>query len=442
MFKLKYNALSLVQIAFGLFNSILLLKVFGVSTQTDAYFIGDIIMGGAFMVQVMAIEQFMYFYNDLKARDGAGAHGLYSYALFLTLAIGASALVLLNVVSGPVIALFAYKLDPLRLETLKRLFPVFSLLAVFYPVHTLNVRLLNGEARFAYPYALGIIPSLFSACAMLYVYFTGGGDILWVLSASVCGMAAAALLGLAAVRSCGVPLRLTFSHPLGGEFVRNSFKVKLGHNINNVLAPLITNNILSSLPPGAVSYFGYAWKIVTVTGNLTTGPSAKMYASAVSAAWPRGEIGKIRALRFEFLRLIIPFFTVSVLAAYAVLPHALRAVSSAGLAPNDISAIGAMFLALSAWYLIGLVESAYMQVCIASRRSRIFAVNNSVFVALYFAAAFSVREHFGIYAIPFGLLIAQAVSLALYRRSAEAALAGRVNARGKTSLGGELWNEE
>lgn len=442
MFKLKYNALSLVQIAFGFLNSILLLKVFGVSTQTDAYFIGDIIMGGSFMVQVMAIEQFMYFYNDLKARDRAGAHGLYAYALFLTLAIGACALVLLNVLSGPVIALFAYKLDPLRLETLKRLFPVFSLLAVFYPLHTLNVRLLNGEARFAYPYALGIIPSLFTAGAMLYVYFTGGSDILWVLAASVCGMAAAALLGLAAVRACGVPLRLSFSHHLGREFVRNSFKVKFGHNINNVLAPLITNNILSSLTPGAVSYFGYAWKIVTVTGNLATGPSAKMFASAVSAAWPLGDTGRIKALGLEFLRLIIPLFTVSVLAAYAVLPHALKAVSSAGLEPNDISAIGAMFLALSAWYLVGLIESSYMQVCIASRRSRIFAINNSVFVALYFGAAFSARERFGIYAIPLGLIVAQLVSLALYRRSAAAALSARAVAPGKAPLGGSLWNAE
>lgn len=425
MFKLKYNALSLLQIFFGLFNSILLLKVFGVSNQTDAYFMGDIIMGGAFMVQIMAIEQFMYFYNDLKARDRTSAHALYSYALFLTLAIGVAALLLLNVLSGAVISVFAYKLDPLRLDALKRLFPVFSLLAVFYPLHNLNVRLLNGEARFAYPYALGIVPSFFSAVAMLYVYFTGGSDILWVLSASVGGMAAAALLGLAAVRSCGVPIRLSFSHPIAREFVANSFKVKFGYNINHILTPLITNNILSSFSPGAVSYFGYAWKIVTVTGNLTTGPSSRMFASSVSLAWPRRDISRIKALVREFLRLITPLFIVSVLVVYLVLPYALELVSSTSLALADISSIRAMFLALSAWYLVGLVESAYLQVCVAWRKGRVFALNNSIFVVLYLILALLARERIGIYAIPFGLVAAQLVSLWLYIRSSRVALLER-----------------
>jgi len=424
MFKLKYNALSLAQIFFGFLNSILLLKVFGVSVQTDAYFIGDVIMGGALMVQVMAIEQFMYFYNDLKARDRAGASALYAYALSLTLVIGLSAFAALNLFSGPIIALFAYKLDPERLETLRRLFPVFSLLAVFNPLHTLNARLLNGEARFAYPYALGIIPSLFSAGAMIFIYFTGRSDIIWLLAASVSGMGMAAILGLAAVRSCGVPLRLSLSHPAGAEFVVNSFKVKLGHNVNNILAPLITNNLLASFSPGAVSYFGYAWKIVTVTGNLTTGPSARMLASSISAAWPLADAARIRGLGSKFTRLIIPVFSVSSAAAYAVLPFALGLVSSARLDRGDIASVRSMFLALSVWYLVGLVESVYMQVCIASRRSRIFLVNNSIFIVIYLVIAVSVKDRLGIYAIPCGLILAQLVSLALYMRSSETVLGG------------------
>jgi len=430
MFKLKYNALSLVQILFGFLNSILLLKVFGVSGQTDAYFIGDIILGVMVMLQMMAVEQFMYFYHELKAADLESARSLYAYALSVTLLLGAAALLLLNLFSGAVISLFAYTLDPERLAILKRLFPVFSLLAIFNPLNFLNAKLLNAEGRFAYPYVLSIIPSLFSACALVFVYFSGDNDIMWLLAASVGGGAAAALFGFAAVKACGVPVRLACSHPAAREFVTNSVEIKFGHNINNILAPLITNNMLSAFSPGAVSYFGYAWKIVTAIGNLAAGPSARMFASAVSAAWPAGDPARIKSLTREFLRLIIPLFFVSVAAAYAALPYALELVASARLVAGDIAAIRLMFLALAAWYLAGLVESAFIQICIAARGSRVFVLNNSIFVALYFLAAWSGSRVFGIYAIPLGLIAAQVGSFLLYFRASTGIL-GRMSSSEK-----------
>lgn len=428
MFKLKYNALSLAQIFFGLINSILLLKVFGVSGQTDAYFIGDVILGGVVMVQMMAVEQFMYAYHELKAASREDAAALYAYALWLILASGAAALLLLNVLSGPVISLFAYKLDAGRAAILERLFPVFSLLAVFNPLNFLNAKLLNAEGRFAYPYLLGIIPSLLSSCALLLVYFSGGNDILWLLSASVGGAGLSVLLGLAAVKGCGVPVRLRTSHPAGRTFVFNSVKMKFGHNINNVLAPLITNNLLAGFSQGAVSQFGYAWKIVTAMGNLATGPSARMYASAVSSAWPGKDPARLKALLREFLGLMTPLFLFSTFAIYAVLPFAFKVISSAHMEPADISVIRTMFLALSAWYLVGLLESAFVQVCIASNRSRVFIANNTVFVVSYFAAAWALGGVSGIYSIPFGLIAAQAVSLVLYYRASSEILGGLAGA--------------
>ena len=423
MFKLKYNALALVQIFFGFFNSILLLKIFGVSKQTDSYFIGDIILGAVVMVQMMAVEQFMYFYNELKAGNRESAHSLYAFALFLSLVIGALSFAVINLFSAPVIALFAYKLDPARLDVLKRLFPVFSMLAVVNPLNFLNAKLLNAEGRFVYPYVLGIIPSLFTACAMCYMYLSGGSDIMAVLAASVAGNAAAVFLGLWAVRSSGIPVRFAAGHPLAMEFVTNSFKVKFGHNINNILTPLVTNNLLSAFSPGAVSYFGYAWKIVGVLGNLATGPSARIFASGISTAWPAGDMGKMKAMAAQYLRLVTPLFAFSVLLAFAGLPYALRLVSSS-LSGADIGAIRMMFLALSAWYLFGLMESAYMQICIASKRSRVFVINNSIFITCYFAVAWAAKGTLGIYAIPFGLVLAQILSLLLYFCSASRVLKG------------------
>lgn len=414
MFKLKYNALALVQIFFGLFNSILLLKIFGVSIYTDAYFMGDIILGAVVMAQMMAVEQFMYFYNELKAESRESAHALYAYALCLSLVIGAVSFAAINVFSTPLIMIFAYKLDPARLEVLKRLFPVFSLLAILNPLNFLNAKLLNAEGRFAYPYVLGIIPSLFSACSMAYLYFSGGSDIIMLLAASVAGNAVAGLLGLWAVKSSGVPVRFAVSHPSGGEFVSNSLKVKFGHNINNILTPMVTNNMLSAFSPGAVSYFGYAWKIVGVIGSLATGPSSRIFASGISIAWPLRNSGEIKAMTGEFLRLITPLFCLSAFLSYAALPYALELVSSSRLSGQDIAAIRMMFLALAAWYLTGLVEGPFLQICIASKRSRVIILNNSAFIAVYFFTSWVGKGALGIYSIPFGLVAAQSLSFLLY----------------------------
>lgn len=433
MFKLRYNALSFVQIFFGFLNSVLLLKIFGVSGQTDAYFIGDIIMGGVVMLQMMAVEQFLYFYNELKAVDRKNAGALYSYSLFLTLVIGGTVLVLLNVLSGPVIRLFAYKLDPARLELLKSLFPLFSLLAVVNPLNFLNAKLLNAEGRFAYPYALGIIPSLFSTAGLALIYAFGCVEIVWLLAASVAGGVISAVLGLAAVKSCGISLRPVSSHPAARSFVSNSIKIRFGQNITSVLAPLITNNVLAAFSAGAVSYYGYAWKIVTVVGNLSAGPSAKMFATAVASAWPLGDAAKLRSLIRQFLSLIIPLFSVSVIAAYAALPSALRLLSSVRLAPEDIHTIRVMFLALSGWYLIGLAESAFLQVCLASKNSAIFIKNNAVFISVYFAAALFARDLFGIYVIPAALMAAQGASFFLYSRACSEILRGISPGDGFTS---------
>lgn len=425
MFKLKYNALALVQIFFGFFNSILLLKIFGVSSYTDAYFMGDIILGGVVMVQMMAVEQFMYFYNELKAADKADAHALYAYALYLVLLIGLVSFALLNLFSAPVIKIFAYKLDPARLEVLKRLFPVFSLLAVFNPLNFLNSKLLNAEGRFAYPYALGIIPSLFSASALAFLYFSGRSDIMTLLSASVAGNAAAGFLGLWAIRSSGIPVRLAVSHPSARGFVANSFKIKLGHNLKDVLTPVVTNNLLAAFSAGSVSYFGYAWKILVVIGNIATGPSARIFASGISAAWPLRNASKLRALAREYIRIITPLFCLPAAAAYLALPYLLELVSSARLSGADIATIRQMFLALSAFYVIGLVETAFVQICIASKRSGVFIFNNAVFIAGYIAAAWAAKGVFGIYSIPFGLVTAQCASFLLYRYSASGILQNR-----------------
>jgi len=61
MFNLKYNILAMYQMVLGLLSSVLMLRVFGVTIQADSYLIACSIITSLQFVQIMFVEQFMFF---------------------------------------------------------------------------------------------------------------------------------------------------------------------------------------------------------------------------------------------------------------------------------------------------------------------------------------------------------------------------------------------
>ena len=69
MFKLKYNFLVITQIILGIVNYVLLLRVFGVSIQSDAYLLATSSLTVLVNLVIFPIGQFIHYYNDLKAKS-------------------------------------------------------------------------------------------------------------------------------------------------------------------------------------------------------------------------------------------------------------------------------------------------------------------------------------------------------------------------------------
>ena len=224
--------------------------------------------------------------------------------------------------------------------------------------------------------------------------------------------------GLALVRRAGVPIRLSTSHPLALPFIRNSVSMRFGHSLHQFLAPLITNNALAALPSGAVSHYGYAQRVLQILYNVATGPSARMYASHVSAMWSGGNAAAIRAALKSYLRVVPPLMLAAAAAGYLLLPSALRLVAGSSLSAGDIDTIRLLFLFLTGWYLVMTVESAFTMVSIAERNSRIFIKTNAIFGLLYLAIVLLARGRLGVYAVPLGLFLAQSANLFTYSRAA------------------------
>jgi peptidoglycan biosynthesis protein MviN/MurJ (putative lipid II flippase) len=190
--------------------------------------------------------------------------------------------------------------------------------------------------------------------------------------------------------------------------------MRLGQNIHNFLINPITNNILALLPTGYASYFYYAQRLHTINNNIVIGPSYTVLNSRVSIHWAGKNLAGIKADIRKFLPPAVLTFMVTTTFAVFLIPTAFRVVGSRHLSQHDIQYIQHLFLALAPWYLIGLVESPFISVCLASKRSMVFIATNSFFIVAYFSLSILMTPQFGIYTIPIAMASAQLINLTAF----------------------------
>jgi hypothetical protein len=84
------------------------------------------------------------------------------------------------------------------------------------------------------------------------------------------------------------------------------------------------------------------------------------------------------------------------------------------LSTSDIQTVHHIFLALIPFYLILNIESPFVNIITAMKGSfKIIKINLS-FIAIFYVCAVLLKNAFGIYAIPFSLMVAQSQSFVLY----------------------------
>jgi Na+-driven multidrug efflux pump len=414
MFNVRYNILAIYQVVLGLLNSLLLLKVFGVSSKADAYLIGSNVMGSLQFVHSMCIEQFLFVYHDLKVMDRQSAKDFYQTAVSFSLISGVFFCLLYILAIDPLISLFAFGIDAERYQLLRKVLHIMFIGVVFDSVNFINMRLLQAEMKFSIPYVLTSLQALLTTLLLGYLVVTGNTSIELIAGARTAGICVVFLAGLVVVRRIGFPFRFRLRHPSLRSFVRNSITMRLGQNIHNFLINPITNNILALLPTGYASYFYYAQRLHTINNNIVIGPSYTVLNSRVSIHWAGKNLAGIKADIRKFLPPAVLTFMVTTTFAVFLIPTAFRVVGSRHLSQHDIQYIQHLFLALAPWYLIGLVESPFISVCLASKRSMVFIATNSFFIVAYFSLSILMTPQFGIYTIPIAMASAQLINLTAF----------------------------
>jgi len=414
MFNLKYNILAMYQMVLGLLSSVLMLRVFGVTIQADSYLIACSIITSLQFVQIMFVEQFMFFYNDLKVQDRESARVFYNTAVTFSIFSGIFFYIVFALSVHPLIKMFAFGIDAERYRLLENILQILFMSTIFESVNLINQRLLNAEMQFSVPYILSSFQPLFTVLLLVYLTVTGNPDIELIAGARTFGAFFACLAGFVVLGRMGFPFCCSLRHPTMKPFVINSLAMRFGCNIHNILLNPITNNILALLPSGIASCFYYAQRLHQVVNNVVVGPGYAVFHSRVSRQWSELNLAGIKTDIRKFLPSASAFFLIAATLMYFLIPTVLGMVGSRDLLSGDVELIQHLFLALAPWYLVALVESPFLSVCIASKRSAVFIASNTLFIVSYFLFSFFLARKFGVYTIPIGMTTAQIINLASF----------------------------
>ena len=414
MFKLRYNLLAIFQIFLLFFNTVMLIRIFGASFQSDSYLIAISIIDAISLVQLMSVEQFMYFYHDLKMKNEKEAHLFYNSSLIYSIMVGILFSIILLISINFIINIFAYSIDPERFVIIKNFLIVLFIGLIFNGANYVNQRLLNAEMRFSIPYVLEGFNSLFISIFLIYILISNNLNIELLAYGRVIGIFAAFILGLFFIKRLNINFKLKLRHPLLKQFIKNSFSMKFGHNIHNLLFNPITTNILSTLPVGYASLFYYAQMIVIAVNSMVVGPSVRVLYSKVSTYWTEKKIDPIKKAIKHYLKVYIPLFIIALGLTYFIIPFALNIVSSGKLTSEDLDLIKFIFLGLAVWYILIMIESSFVSVGVASKNSRVFITTNTIFIIIFFCLSFLLKNSIGVFAIPAAAIIGQIINFGLY----------------------------
>ena len=414
MFKFKYNFLVIIQIILGIVNYVLLLRVFGVSTQSDAYLLATSSLFVLFTLVTFPISQFIPYYNELKAKSIKESHHFYNSSIFFALSLGIIFALLINLFLPIIIKLFAFNIDLERYNLFKIMLQILSFGLVFYPINQINEQLFNAEMKFSVPYILSCIPLGLVTLLQIGMICFHKTNIIHLATAQSIGLFVIALFGTIYIHKTLIHFKFVKWHKLLIEEIKNSITLKLGEFGWGIAIPMLFNNFLVSFPKGYISYFYYAKKILDIANNFTIGPSARILRSKISKLLVQKDYSEIKIITKNFLLIGGIAFIIVLFSAYTLQTPILKLVTANKLNVEDFKIITLIFLTLCPWYFVIFLETPFASITQMGKKANEILVINIIFLIIFAPILFILKPIFGIYALGISTSIAQVSNLICY----------------------------
>jgi len=410
---IKYNFLALAQVIIGLVSQVIFIRYFGISKETDAYFLCMTIVGSFQLASLLFVEMFMQYYNDAKQQSPQEAAVFYSVSFLFSFFIGIFTYIICYVGTDYVLGAFVYSIDPERLAVLKGFLPLIALQLIWANMIFVNGELLKAEFHFAIGYIILIVYGVFNIAGMLLFASTLGIRSA-IYAAIVSGIVTLCIRIIYTAYVVGIRFRSALWHKNMKAFIRKSIVKRIGDNMHNLFKEPVTTNILSNFGEGLVSYFYYANRIMGILSMVVLGPIFQVYSARVSRFFPAGKITEIKQLIKKYAPQNILLALGSAVIVWFLIPPGIQLVAAKGISGNDISSIQYMFLLFIPLFLLSAVEPIFTYPGVAAKIVWVGLVVNPIYLLLYATLSLLLIKLWGIYGIPIALFLAQLFNTVTY----------------------------
>ncbi|HXG39140.1 MAG TPA: lipid II flippase MurJ [Bacteroidota bacterium] len=409
------QALNILNVALGVLFHLLLLRTFGVSVETDTFFLATAIVqfGSSFLTGFL-LDLYVPMYHEIKAQSETNAQQ-FSGAVFI-LALGLSILLLLLILlAAPLlVSLFASGFSEEKMLAAEHTLRILSL-SVPFTVATLVLNsTLNAHLIMAVTYWTNLLPPLFGMAAVVLISSTYGLD--GVLAALVVASAVAfAGVLLYYRKQFGWHWANPLHVPAVRSLLRQNIPVRVGTLVYSLRGPL-TTNMLSFFPTGSLTLYQYADKILTTLFSVANAPILQILYMKASTLLPQSKLEELKGVLKATVRSNIALTVALLIPTVTLFQPVFGALLHQRITPEELSTMFVLFLALVPFYLTLAFEMPFVNITLALKRGNQVLRIGTTFVLLYGLFLYAGVGELGIYAIPVALFLAQLQNAVSYAR--------------------------
>lgn len=400
------NILNIVSIFLSVIFQILLIRSFGATLQTDAYFltIGITQFINAIVIGLLT-DLFIPVYNDIKIK-GKAESLKFTGGIFLLVLIFSSVLAIVVYLIAPIlIRIFATGFTVEKVIFSANLIKILSVSIIFSSLNGLMISALNANLFMTITYVAAITNPLLNIGVLILFTKTYG------LNALVFSIVVGSILNfflLFTYHSKKVGWK--FSNPCGNQdiiyLLKKNFVMRAAYIINGLKGP-ITTNVLSYFPIGYITLFSYTDKILNILFKVTNSPMLSLLFIKVSNFLANKNMSEIKNVVKSTIKSNYLLFICVLVPTIILFKKTFGNMFASQISPEKINIMFSLFLSMIPYYLILSFELPFTNITIAMKKGSKVVEIAVVSIILYTFFLLLCINFLKIYTIPIAMLFAQ-----------------------------------